>query len=163
MSGTKEFFQDYMEGNVCFGCGINNPEGLQIKSYWEGEEGVCIWNSTQKYHGWPSLMNGGIMATLVDCHCMCTAMAYAYRSENRKLGSEPYYKYATGTLSIKYLKPTSNDHPIELRASIKEVKNRKTIVTCKIYSQDELTAEAEVIAIRVFDSSAKDNIEVFAH
>ena len=157
----SKFFQDYMPGNVCFGCGIHNHQGLQIKSYWEENEAVCIWHSKEHYHGWPSLLNGGVMATLVDCHCMCTAMAHAYKIENRALDSEPHYKYATGTLSIKYIKPTSNDHPVELRATVKEVKGRKTTLDCSIYSQGVLTATAEVVAIRVFDSSKEESRSKF--
>lgn len=157
----EAYFQNHMPGNVCFGCGIDNPQGLQIKSYWEGEDSVCHWHSKEHFHGWPSLLNGGVMATLVDCHCMCTAMAYAYKMEGRPLDSEPHYKYATGTMTVKYLKPTSNDHPVELRAVVSEAKGRKTTVQCKIFSQGELTGEAEVIAIRVFDSS-KDEHSKFA-
>lgn len=153
MENQKEYFQNYMPENVCYGCGIHNPDGLQIKSFWEGEESVCIWESQEKYHGWAKLLNGGVMATLVDCHCMCTAMAHAYQLENRGLESLPEYRYATGTLTIKYLKPTSNEHPVELRAKVTEVKNRKTVLTCSIFSKGVKTAEAEVVAIRVFDSS----------
>lgn len=159
---NKEYFQDYMPGNICFGCGSDNHDGLQIKSFWEGKESVCIWQSTDKYRGWPSLLNGGILATLIDCHCMGTAMAYAYQSEERSLDSRPIYRYATGTMTIKYLKPTSNDHPVEIRAHVEEVKGRKTTVSCKVYSQGVLTATGEVIAIRVYDSSQEDQQSVFA-
>lgn len=93
------------------------------------------------------------MATLIDCHCMGTAMADAYRRENRDLDSEPVYRYATGTLSVKYLKPTPNDQ-VELRAKIVEVKGRKTVLSCEFHSSSgEVTATADVVAIRVFDSS----------
>ena len=158
----KEYFQDHMPGNVCFGCGSDNPDGLQIKSFWDGEESVCHWQSSERFHGWPQLMNGGIMATLMDCHCMGTAMAYAYRSENRSMDSQPIYRYATGTMKIKYLKPTSNNHPVELRARVIEHKGRKTTVNCSIYSNGILTAEGEVIAIRVYDSSEDKSESVFA-
>ena len=161
VENKKEYFQNYMPENVCYGCGIHNPDGLQIKSFWEGEEGVCIWESKEKYHGWAKLMNGGVMATLVDCHCMCTAMAHAYKLENRSLDSLPEYRYATGTLTIKYLKPTSNQHPVELRAKVTEVKNRKTVLTCEVFSQGEKTAVAEVVAIRVFDSNQAKEKNVF--
>jgi len=149
----KDYFQDHMHENVCFGCGKNNHEGLQIKSYWEEEESICEWLPKEKYHGWVNLLNGGIMATLIDCHSMCTAMAHAYRLENRDLESQPEYRYATGTMEIKYLKPTSNNHPVILKAKVVEVKGRKTVVQCDLYSQEVKTAEAKVIAIRVFDSS----------
>ena len=103
-------------------------------------------------------MNGGIMATLVDCHSMCTAMAHAYRMEGRALDSEPHYKYATGTMTIKYLRPTSNDDPVELRAKVTAMKGKKTTVYCELYSKGKLTATSEVIAIRVFDSSKKQEV-----
>ena len=147
----SDYFQDDMPENICYGCG-DNPEGLHIKSYWEGEESVCKWKSKEKYHGWNNLMNGGVMATLIDCHCMGTAMAHAYKTENRSLDSEPVYRYATGTLNIKYLKPTPNTQ-VELRAKIVDVKRKKTTLTCRFYDDSgELTAEADVIAIRVFNS-----------
>ena len=150
------YFQDHMPENICFGCGNHNEEGLQIKSHWEGEESVCLWNSHERYQGWPNLLNGGILATLVDCHCMGTAMADAYRREERGLDSDPVYRYATGTLSVKYIKPTPNNQPIELRAQITEVKDRKTVLTCQVNVGGITTAIADVVAIRVYDSS-KEN------
>jgi acyl-coenzyme A thioesterase PaaI-like protein len=150
-----EYFQDNMPENVCFGCGTHNPEGLQIKSYWEGEISVCEWMPEEKYHGWANLLNGGIIATLIDCHCMGTAMAAAYRVEKRPLNSLPEYRYATGTLTVKYLKPTSTHHLIRLEAKVIEIKGRKTALHCDFYSQGVKTAEAEVIGLRVFDSSVQ--------
>lgn len=156
-----EYFQDYMPGNVCFGCGKDNPEGLHVKSFWQGEESVCFWTSQEKYHGWANLLNGGILATIIDCHCMGTAMAHAYKLENRPLDSQPVYRYATGTLTVKYLKPTSNIHPVELRARVIEVKGKKTVMKCEVFSNGIKTAEADVIAIRVFDSSQDNSSNPF--
>jgi len=149
---NKGYFQDHMPENVCFGCGIQNDEGLHVKSYWEGDESVCIWQPEEKYHGWSDLLNGGIMATLIDCHCMCTAMAHAYKMEHRELGSLPEYRYATGLLNVKYLLPTSIHQAVVLRTKIIEVKNKKTVLWCDFFSAGNKTAEAEVVAIRVFDS-----------
>ena len=147
----KTYFQDYMPGNLCFGCGKDNSKGLHVQSHWEGDEAVCIWISEPRYQGWQGLMNGGILATLIDCHCMGTAMAAAYRAEGRQLGSDPYYRYATGHISVDYLKPTPNDVPITLRAQIVEIKDRKTRLTCQAYAEGVMTAEAEVVAFRVFE------------
>ena len=150
---NTDYFQNHMPGNVCFGCGNQNPDGLQIKSFWEGEESVCIWESERKYEGWKNILNGGILATLIDCHCMGTAMAAAYQAEDRDLDSEPAYRYATGTLNVKYLKPTPNDIPVELRAKVEQIKGRKTTLSCEVFSAGVKTAEASVIAIMVSDSS----------
>ncbi len=147
------YFQDYMPDNVCFGCGTDNPDGLQIKSFWEGEVAVCRWRSQEKYHGWEGILNGGVLATLIDCHCMGTAMAAAYRAEGRGLDSEPVYRYATGTLTVKYLKPTPNDLPLELRATVQEIQGRKVVLSCQVWADGQQTAQADVVAIRVADSS----------
>jgi acyl-coenzyme A thioesterase PaaI-like protein len=150
----SQYFQDYMLENVCFGCGSHNAEGLQIKSFWEDDTCVCLWQPETKYQGWPNLLNGGILATLIDCHCMATATSHAYFLENKRAwNSEPVYRYATGTLTVKYLQPTPNTSPIKLIAKVLAVKNRKTTVVCEVWVNDVLTAQAEVIAIRVFDSS----------
>lgn len=150
-----------MPENVCFGCGIHNEHGLQIKSYWQGEDAILDWESEEKYHGWANLMNGGVMATLIDCHCMGAAMAHAYKVENRDLDTMPEYRYATGTLSIKYLKPTPNTK-VKLVAKIVEVKGRKTTLQCDLFAEDGTkTAEADVVAIRVFDSSITSEPSVF--
>ncbi|MBT32653.1 MAG: thioesterase superfamily [Thalassobius sp.] len=148
-----EYFQDYMKGNVCFGCGIENEEGLQIKSYWENDLSICKWKPEEKYHGWANLLNGGIIATLIDCHCMCTAMAAAYKHEDRNLGSLPEYRYATGTITVKYLKPTSCEKEVILKAKVLEIKNKKVVMQCDVFSEGEKTAEAEVIAIKVYNSA----------
>jgi acyl-coenzyme A thioesterase PaaI-like protein len=151
MADERQSFQDYMPGNVCFGCGAENPDGLQIKSYWEGEEAICVFNSQPRFHGWETVINGGILATVFDCHTMCTAMADAYRREGRELGSDPVYRYATGTITVRYLKPTPNDRPIILRARIVEAKGRKTKVSCEAFVDGVKTAEAEAIGIRVLE------------
>jgi acyl-coenzyme A thioesterase PaaI-like protein len=148
---SPTYFQDHMPGNLCFGCGSENQEGLQIHSSWDGDEAVCEWSSQPRFQGWKGLMNGGILATLIDCHCMGTAMAAAYRSEGRELGSEPYYRYATAHIAVDYLKPTPNDGPITLRAQVVEMQGRKARLTCQVFVSGLLTAKAEVIGVRVFE------------
>ena len=69
------------------------------------------------------------------------------------MGSFPEYRYVTGSMNIKYLKPTPNLEPVKLVAKLKLIKGKKTVLTVEVYSGETLTAEAEVIAIRFYDSS----------
>src|SRR6185503_14959668 len=94
--------QDHLPDQPCWGCGPNNPHGLRIKSYWLGASTVCTWQPQPHYAGWPGIVNGGILASLVDCHCVCTAMSDA--DANRGYADEPV-GFATGSLSIRYLRP----------------------------------------------------------
>lgn len=146
-------FQDYMPGEICFGCGGANPTGLHIRSFWEGDEGVCRWQPEAYHQGWDGVACGGIIATLIDCHCMATAMATAVRSEHRALASEPRYRFATANLSIRYLKPTPINGPLTLRAHVAEVKDgRKYTLACDLYAGGIKTVEATVVAVLVYRS-----------
>ena len=148
---TDDYLQQYMPGDICFGCGHSNADGLQIKSYWQGEDCVCVWQPEPKHQGWPDITCGGIIATLIDCHCMSTAMVTAIRNENRAMGSEPHYRFATGTLNIKYLKPTAIAKPVTLRAKVTDIKDvRKYTLHCDVFAEGVRTVEAEVIAFLVF-------------
>jgi len=150
---THEIFQDHMPGDVCFGCGSANPAGLHIHSYWgDGDEAICRWRPDKIHEGWQGVTCGGIIATLIDCHCMATAMATAIRNEGRELGSEPHYRFATGSMNIKYLAPTDNNQELELRAHVTEVKGKKYTLQCGLFVGDEKTAEAEVVAFLVHRS-----------
>lgn len=64
-------------------------------------------------------------------------------------------------MTVKYLKPTPNDVPVKLVARVIEAKGRKTTMTCELWSNDTKTAEAEVVAIRVYDSSQQQESNPF--
>lgn len=135
-------------GTMCWGCGRNNEHGLQIKSYWDGEETVATWHP-QPYHlAFPGALNGGIIAALIDCHSTNTANAAANKAEGRELSSETVKAYVTGSLYVKYLKPTPVDKPVILRARVKEIKERKVTVTCSLFSEGEECVTGEVVAVR---------------
>jgi acyl-coenzyme A thioesterase PaaI-like protein len=142
--------QDHIEKNQCWGCGSNNQHGLHVKSYLAGDESVCTWKP-QEYHmaGPRHFLNGGIIATIIDCHSICTAIADAYRRERRELSTDPLIWYVTAALKVDYLRPTPIGEAVTLRARVKEVKEKKTVVECSLFSNDERCARAEVIAVRV--------------
>lgn len=144
-------FQDQIPAMHCFGCGPDNTAGLRIKSYWhDAGQSICRFQPEPHHCSGPKYyLNGGILATIIDCHCICTAVAEAYRREERTIGTgEPVY-YVTGSLSIKYLKPVPVDSIVELHASIIETGERKTLLNCIASSKGEDCASAEVVAIKV--------------
>ncbi|TRO55793.1 PaaI family thioesterase [Candidatus Bathyarchaeota archaeon] len=152
---TRKAIQDqWLEwGNVCWGCGKNNTHGLQLKSYWEGDETIAHWEPKPYHLAFPGVLCGGIIASLIDCHATNTANAAAYKAEGRELNSKADKGYVTGSLSIKYIKPTPVDQPVTLRARVKEIKRRKIIVTCSLFSEGIETATGEVVAIRLHETS----------
>lgn len=142
--------QDQISHNDCFGCGPENKGGLRIKSYWEGDETVCTFDPEPHLNaGPPDVVSGGIIATIMDCHCVCSAMADRYRKESREIGTDPRLWYVTGSISIRYEAPAIMGQPITFRAKVKEVEGKKSVLTCKVFSGDLECAKGEVVAIRV--------------
>jgi acyl-coenzyme A thioesterase PaaI-like protein len=142
--------QDSIPHNHCWGCGTLNPRGLQVKSYVEGDETVCRFQPWPEHMAGPTdVVNGGIIAAVIDCHTVCTALADAYRAAGAELGSEPLRWAVTASLRIDYLAPTPIGQPMELRARVREVKGRKRVVDCTLRSGGRECARAEVIAVEV--------------
>jgi acyl-coenzyme A thioesterase PaaI-like protein len=143
-------FQDQGAVHYCHGCGADNERGLQLKSYWDGDQGVAIWHA-QPHHcgGTPENLNGGIIASLIDCHSLNLAIAQAYRAEQRDIGSRPRIGYVTANINISYVKPTPVHEPIELRARIIKLDGRKAWVNCTLSAGGEVRATGEVLGIRV--------------
>ena len=54
------------EGYNCFGCAPNNPWGLKLEAYEDGEDIVALWTAHDNYQGWVKTLHGGIQATLLD-------------------------------------------------------------------------------------------------
>ena len=49
----------------CFGCGANNPVGLHLTYRHEGDAVVTEFTPGGTHEGWPGIVHGGILATLL--------------------------------------------------------------------------------------------------
>lgn len=136
---------------VCFGCGQKNDRGLRIKSYWDADKihVISTHSPNSRYVGWPSLVYGGLISCLIDCHSNWTAMAYHYRAENREPNTLPRIDCVTGELNVKYIKPTPMGTPLHLKARIEGEVARKTRVLCEVYAGNRLTAIGDSVFVRV--------------
>ena len=124
----KKAFQDYYpdEFSHCYGCGRLNEQGMKIKSYWNGEESVCVHMPKDCYTGGvPGHAYGGLIASLIDCHSTATAAAAKYRAENREMDTFPSIRFVTASLHVNYLLPTPLDTVIEVRSRVKKSKDEK--------------------------------------
>ncbi len=144
-------FQDYYPDQVshCYGCGRLNEHGLQIKSYWDGDEAVCTFQPRPYHTAIPGYVYGGLIASLIDCHATGTAAAAAFRAEGRAMDTEPAHRFVTASLHVDYLRPTPIDGPLHLRARIKEIKGRKVIVSVTLSAAGEVCARGEVVTVEM--------------
>lgn len=142
-----------MPDNSCFGCGPDNPHGLRIKSYWSdsaSDEAVCEFHGAPHHNaGSANILNGGIIATVMDCHSVITAIAQAYRDAGREFGGEPKIWYVTGSFELNYKAPASLGRPVTLRARVVDSTATKSVVTCELLSGDKVCTTSSMVAVRV--------------
>ena len=118
---------------TCFGCGPRNPDGLQLASY-PAEDGTVI----AEFRPWPQhdnglgYLNGGIIATVLDCH---SAAAVCHEADVRGWPALPgaALAFVTAGLDVRYLRPSPLHEPVRLVARIAEA------------GEDAMRAEVELI------------------
>ena len=147
----RKAIQDYYpdELSYCYGCGRLNEQGLKLKSYWDGEEAVAVFDPKPHHMAIPGYVYGGLIASIIDCHGTATAAAALYRAEGREMGSEPPLRFVTASLHVDYIRPTPLEVTLEVRGKVKEIKGRKVVVSATVSARGEVCARGEVVAVRM--------------
>jgi acyl-coenzyme A thioesterase PaaI-like protein len=145
----KKAFQDYYPDLLshCYGCGRLNDDGLKIKSYWDGDESVCIYKPKSYHIAIPGYVYGGLIASLIDCHGTGTAAAAKYRAEGREMDTPPPLRFMTASLHVDYLLPTPLGIDLEIRGKVKQIKGRRVIVESTLSAEGKICARGEVVAV----------------
>ena len=158
MAMTDKAFQDYYpeELSHCYGCGRHNAQGLQLKSYWDGEESCALFQPEEKHMAVPGFVYGGLIASLIDCHCTGTAAAAAYREQGRAMDTQPPIRFVTASLHVDYLAPTPIEALLEIRGIIVEVTPKKVIIEASVTAGETLCARGKVVAVHLPESMLKE-------
>lgn len=146
-------FQEYYPEHQsrCYGCGRLNEHGLRIMTYWDGDETLTRFTPQPFHTAVPGIVYGGLLASLIDCHSTGSAAAAIYRAEGRSMRSDPPVRCVTGSLNVRYLKPTPLGPEIEIRGVVTEVKGRKVIITSTLSVDGVACVTGEVVALRLTD------------
>lgn len=147
----EKAFQDlYPEDYAnCFGCGRNNEDGLQLKSYWQGDESICLHTPKEFYSGgFPGFVYGGMIMSLMDCHGAGTASAAKARAEN----CDPE-RFVTASITVDFLKPTPLGVELQVRGKVIEIDGRKVFVDLAIVVENEICAKGRGLFIQIPASS----------
>ena len=133
----------------CYGCGADNPHGLHVKSFIQGDEGIAHWQPMEHHQAFPGFLNGGVAATLIDCHSACTAIALDCidRGLDPENDVDKWPDGWTKAMTVEYLRPTPINKEITLRAKIVK-KGRKSItVACSLFADGEECVKGEVVIV----------------
>jgi uncharacterized protein (TIGR00369 family) len=106
---------DLNEG-LCFGCGHNNPIGLKLKFIKDGDTCRAEFIPNKTHQGWPGVVHGGILASLLD-----EAMSYAAYFEG--------VTCLTASMQVRLRQPVKVEEPLIVTASV--TKNSRKLFESK--------------------------------
>lgn len=137
MLRRKSLQETYAPNSICFGCGVKNEKGLQIRSFpTENGEVVAEWRAQPHHQAFPGMLNGGIIGALLDCHSNWTAAYYLMK----KHGKEKPDCTVTANYSVKLLRPTPFDSTIYLKARVVEAEDDRATVEAELIANDKICA-----------------------
>ncbi len=130
----------------CFGCSPNNPFGLHMEFYEDGDYILSTWHPQRNYQGWVDTMHGGVLSTLIDETCGWVV--------TRKLQTAGY----TTALNVKFRKSVSTDDPaLTVRAKIVRQMRNLLFMHAEITNADgEVCVEAEVTYFMMTPEKARE-------
>lgn len=130
----KSLQDTYAPHNACFGCGPANEHGLRIKSFPAGDEVVAEFTPQPYHEAFPNVLNGGIIGTLLDCHCNWTAAWHLMKQR----GADTPPCTVTMEYAIKLRRPTPTNGPLRLVARVLESTEDTVTVEGELYAGDKL-------------------------
>lgn len=136
-----------LEGYMCFGCSPDNPSGLHLEFYEDGDDIIAFWEPGEQYQGWLDTLHGGIQSTLMDELAGWVVI--------RKLQTTG----VTSRLDARFIKSISTREPrLMIRGRIREQKRNAVFLETEIYnSKEELCARAELLFFVVNQARAAED------
>jgi acyl-coenzyme A thioesterase PaaI-like protein len=126
----------------CFVCGLENPVGLRLAFYDVApDEVVSEIALPAHYQGYPGVVHGGIVASMLDEIVGRAAM-----------GGEETRFMMTARLKIRYRKPVPVEQPLRLIGKLVQRHGKVTEARGEVWLPDgSLGAEAEAVLVDIPD------------
>jgi uncharacterized protein (TIGR00369 family) len=137
----------------CFVCGLENQYGLHLRFYNSAEGEVTVETTVpDHYQGYPGVVHGGIVASLVD---EALGRVHMGPVEN------PRFMF-TAKLTVNYRKPVPTGQPIKIVAHALKSKRRSATSVAEVYGPNgDLLADADAVLVNVPDETV-DNVDLDA-
>lgn len=116
--------------------GESNPIAAPMKVWIDGDVAYGSVHAGWAYEGPPNSIHGGFVAAVFD----------QFLGVAQKITGQPG---VTGTLTIRYIKPTPLCTDIKLIGRVKSVEGRKNILVGEMWAGDVLTATCEGLFIHI--------------
>src|SRR6266568_5149523 len=141
----KSLQETYAPNNACFGCGPTNDRGLHIRSFPNGDEVVAEFQPQTYQEAFTGMLSGGIIGTLLDCHCNWTAAYFLMKCD----GADHPPCTVTAEYAIKLLRPTPTDNAVSLSAHIVDLTDNRATVEGTLSASGKVCATCRGVFVAV--------------
>lgn len=138
--GADEFMLNDRSGyQSCFGCGAQNLAGLQLVFHRQGEEIWAEYTPEERFQGFPGVLHGGVLATMLD-ETLSRAAVFAGQW------------MMTARLEVRYRRAAPLGRPLRVSARPTRVRAKTVSARGAVVLADEpeiILAEAEGVFLPV--------------
>ena len=133
----------------CFVCGVENDYGLKLNFFETGPGEISVETIVpDHFQGYPGVVHGGIVASLVD-----EALGRVHMGTDP---TNPRFMY-TAKLTVQYRKPVPTNQLLKIVAHAVKSKKRTATSVAEIYGPGgELLADAEAVLINIPEDTIKN-------
>lgn len=124
--------------STCFGCGQANPAGLRLESFHVDDGVVATYQPQEAHSNGMGTLNGGIIATLLDCHSGAAVLLHSAGEADTLTEL-----WVTAGLELRYRLPTLMENPCELHARITDRSDSSVIVSATLKSDGKVRVQAQ--------------------
>ncbi len=148
MTTIASSWQPQPTSRMCFVCGRQNPVGLHIHFYedYENQRVIAPLTIPEKYQGYPGVVHGGILASILDETAGRAVM----------MGETQTPFWVTAKLEMRDRQPTPTETPLSAVGGVVRKRSRSAEVAGEIRLQDgTVTAELSAVVVRPPEETLK--------
>jgi acyl-coenzyme A thioesterase PaaI-like protein len=140
MAETLSIQESLYPDVTCFGCGHANPDGLHLRSYVDGDLVVAHFTPWPQHDNGTGFVNGGIIATVLDCH---GAAAVMWEAAQRGWEAAPgaMLPFITAGFDVRFRRPTPLGPTVQLVAWPERADEREIVVHAELRHEEKVRAE----------------------
>jgi acyl-coenzyme A thioesterase PaaI-like protein len=143
---TGPSIQDRLYPDVaCFGCGPVNERGLRLRSFPDASgEIVAEFTPWPEHDNGTGFLNGGIIATVLDCH---SAAVVNQAADERGWAGEDgaLLPYLTAGIDVRYRRPSPLHETVSLRGRLVAGSEAEMTAAVELWWEGKVRAEATAV------------------
>ena len=116
---------------TCWGCGHANPNGFHLRSYVRDDRIVADFQPRPEHDNGTGFLNGGIIATVLDCHSGAVVMWEADRHGWNAADGAPM-PFITAAFEVRFLRPTPLGPAVHLVGWATSADERQVLAHCEL-------------------------------